>query len=429
MILIVGNILKDVYLNLDDHTEHFESDKNGTKWLDLSFDTSEHHYFSRNSSFGGAAVSLEVLEKLGLKAAVNSSDFSFDESKKSTPADAYRYILTADDHVSYLTPTIFQRTAFELPAETPDYIYIDRSANLSQETAQKIKNYLDSHPEVGLILHLKKSISPANNLLLPFSNLIFSENPNIPELKSLDLEKIIYLSEDALTYKNITEPISVERIDTLTHLSMFTIAATTVLGGFLLGRTVEESLGLARANVENAKLDTCLTLKELENITAIGSSDPELLAAAYLSAPASVPKELVEKLNPSKNYDKKSLMKLYKSGIRFAEIESETPEKIVKLAKACISAGLVPVIIPVFPSSGNLPITKVAIKAGEILDKLVKSLETENLNPRVLVIKVPKIKATKDYKEPSAESDISVATAEVINRHFSGELKSAVLAF
>ena len=61
-ILIVGNVLKDVYLNLDSRTEHFETDDDGTKWLDFSFDASRHHYFSRTSSFGGAAVSLEVLQ-------------------------------------------------------------------------------------------------------------------------------------------------------------------------------------------------------------------------------------------------------------------------------------------------------------------------------------------------------------------------------
>ena len=67
-ILVVGNVLKDVYLNLDSRLEHFETDKNATKWLDISFDASEHHYFNRHSSFGGATVSLEVLQKMGISA-------------------------------------------------------------------------------------------------------------------------------------------------------------------------------------------------------------------------------------------------------------------------------------------------------------------------------------------------------------------------
>ena len=66
-ILIVGNILKDVYLNLDTRTENFETDQHGTKWLDFSFNASEHHFYNRHSSLGGAAVTLEVLQKLGLE--------------------------------------------------------------------------------------------------------------------------------------------------------------------------------------------------------------------------------------------------------------------------------------------------------------------------------------------------------------------------
>ena len=36
-ILIVGNVLKDVYLNLDTLENNFEIDKNGVSWLDVNF--------------------------------------------------------------------------------------------------------------------------------------------------------------------------------------------------------------------------------------------------------------------------------------------------------------------------------------------------------------------------------------------------------
>ena len=77
-ILVVGNILKDVYLNLDSRTEKFEVDKDGVKWLDFGFNASEHHYFSRESSLGGAAVSLEVLSKMGINTTVTGSKLQFD---------------------------------------------------------------------------------------------------------------------------------------------------------------------------------------------------------------------------------------------------------------------------------------------------------------------------------------------------------------
>ena len=72
-ICIVGNVMKDVYLNLDSRTEPMETDQNGAKWLDVAFDTSEHHFYSRTSTYAGAAISLEVLEKMGIKSFINSA--------------------------------------------------------------------------------------------------------------------------------------------------------------------------------------------------------------------------------------------------------------------------------------------------------------------------------------------------------------------
>ena len=43
-ILIVGNITKDVYLRLDNRKNHFETDQNHIKWLDLAFDGTSHRY-------------------------------------------------------------------------------------------------------------------------------------------------------------------------------------------------------------------------------------------------------------------------------------------------------------------------------------------------------------------------------------------------
>ena len=96
-ILIIGNIIKDVYLNLDNRTEHPETDRNGTKWLDISFNASEHRFFNRNSSLGGAAVSLEVLQKLGLSASISGSDLDYnDTSTTHHSIAAHRYILIND---------------------------------------------------------------------------------------------------------------------------------------------------------------------------------------------------------------------------------------------------------------------------------------------------------------------------------------------
>ena len=84
-ILVVGNVLKDVYLNLDNRTESFEVDKHNTKWLDISFDASEHHFFSREASLGGAAVTLEVLSKIGLKTTITGSNLTYSNEGLTTP--------------------------------------------------------------------------------------------------------------------------------------------------------------------------------------------------------------------------------------------------------------------------------------------------------------------------------------------------------
>ncbi|MBQ6461666.1 fructose-bisphosphate aldolase class I [Candidatus Saccharibacteria bacterium] len=288
-ILIVGNVLKDVYLNLDSRFERFETDKNNVKWLDISFNTSEHHYFNRHSSFGGAAVSLEVLQKMGISAEISDSDFSFSEDSpaKQTPAKSYRYILISDDGVSYLTSSDFKTTTFIKPTTSIDYLYIDRSAHLSETSIKQVEAYLDSNPNVKLIIYLK---DPILNSLASRASLVFSEiNNGISEkryaLQSstikppvLDFKNTIYISQDALSYRNFTEPITIERIDKLTHLSAYSIAAATILGGFILGESVEKSLKLARANVENSNLNSVLSLTELKTLS-VEEDSLDLIAA------------------------------------------------------------------------------------------------------------------------------------------------------
>lgn len=277
-IIVVGNVLKDVYLSLDPRTEPFEVDSNGTKWLDFSFDTSSHHFFHRHSSFGGAAVSLEVLKNLGFEAKINTSDFSFDDPK-NTQTSEYRYILTSEDSVSYLVPTMPVNTKFEVPNTPPEYIYIDRSAHLTRETAEKIASYIITHQDVKLALYLKDPASLELESLVGLASLIITEDPNA----NLNYERTVFITNHNLTFKNITESISVERIDKMTHLSAYSIAAATIFGSFLLGKTVEDSLKLAKLNVENSNLDSTLSLHELNAMESEGDESLELIAATLMA--------------------------------------------------------------------------------------------------------------------------------------------------
>ena len=289
-ILIVGNVLKDVYLNLDTRTEKFETDQHGCSWLDLSFDASEHHFFNRSASLGGAAVTLEVLTNLNLKATISGSNLSItnDDTATNDRISTHRYILLSDNGVSYFTPTEHAITTFDTPDDFYDYIYLDRSAKLDQTTVNKIISYLNLSRNTKLILYIRNFDNPSLNQLINHTDLIFLEpSPDTPQL---DPKKVIHISSTHFSYLNITEPIFIDRIDTFTHLSSYSIAAATILGSFILGHSVEDSLKLARANVENSRLNATLPLNELQTIVTnfTRHTDLELTAANLVLPPKGI---------------------------------------------------------------------------------------------------------------------------------------------
>lgn len=93
-ILIIGNVLKDVYLKLDEQKNNFELDENGINWLELAFNGGAHSFFRRTSVYGGAAVSLAVLNQFGINASIMNSRTEMTAGEitwSDDPAD-YRYI-------------------------------------------------------------------------------------------------------------------------------------------------------------------------------------------------------------------------------------------------------------------------------------------------------------------------------------------------
>ncbi|MBR3256628.1 fructose-bisphosphate aldolase class I [Candidatus Saccharibacteria bacterium] len=295
-ILVVGNVLKDVYLNLDSRTEKFETDKSGTEWLDFSFNASEHRFFNRGSSFGGAAITLEVFKKMGLSVSIadNSIEYSDDEFKATNSSEVYRYILVSDNGVSYLAPSDFKTTIFNPADSSYDYIFIDRSAEIDMGTAKKINEFLDASKQTKLVLYLRNLENQYLNDLAGRAALVFLEQPTTPvseqtyapKLPEIPPEKLVNLSEKSISYLKINERLSLEHVDRMTHLSMYSIAAATVLGGFILGESVENSLRMARVNVENSRLDSVLSIGEIKELSSKHNSDDdiELIAASLMLA-------------------------------------------------------------------------------------------------------------------------------------------------
>ena len=305
-ILIIGNVIKDVYLNLDSRNEQFETDQHGTTWLDLAFNASEHHYFSRNPSLGGAAVSLEVLEKLGLDTSIYDTTVSFPDDRQSKDTDptnyranTYRYILITNGQVSYFVPSKFQTTTFTASDTPYDFIYVDRSANLTESSIQELENYLENHPKTKLVLYLHTGRITDYASILPRTDLVFtekhpsttsfSEKSSAPRLR-LDPYKTIYLSDQAITYAELSVPISINRVDILTHLSAYSIAAATILGAFILGYSIEDSLKMAKINTENSRLDSVLSLEELQRLSSepINNNSLSLIAASLVLHPKGI---------------------------------------------------------------------------------------------------------------------------------------------
>lgn len=278
-ILIVGNVLKDVYLNFDSRTADFEIDRHNVKWLNVGFNASEHFFYSRHSSLGGAAVTLDVLKKMGIEARISASKLKLEEDDKGIEAAFYRYILVSDEGVSYLAPIQTTDSLFASPINPVDYIFVDRSAHLSQKVAEKIASFLDEHRETKFVAYVKKNNKdPYLKELTNRADLLFVES-----MDGIEHENVILISDSEISYKDIKETVSIERVDKLTHLSAYSIMAATILGGFVLGETVEESLRMAKANVENSNLDSVLTLEEMKNLATMPAESIELIAASLVA--------------------------------------------------------------------------------------------------------------------------------------------------
>lgn len=264
-VLVVGNIFKDVYLNLDSRTEGFETDENGIKWLDLKFDASEHRFFSRVSSFGGAVIALEVLHNFGIEAELSGSKINFTEDGIDTGGnsvgDIYRYILVSDGQTTYLAPSYEHKTVFEMPEDFVGCIYVDRSANL--DNIEALVDYLEYYPETSLILHSRKNPRTKDEQrLFGLASMIISENETAEEFA----EKTVRIDKNTVFFGNNSIKIEPGREDLMTHSTIYTIIGATILGGIAIDKSIEDCLKLAKANVENSSLDSTLGIKALNEL-------------------------------------------------------------------------------------------------------------------------------------------------------------------
>lgn len=264
-ILIVGNITKDVYLRLDNRTNNFETDQDGIKWLDLSFNNSHHSYYSRVSIYGGSSISLEVLSRFGLDASISGTPATFLDGQfiAKDIHTTYRYILCQDENTSHLEPSEEVYTSWQVPTNNPDWIYLDSSAVISPKLATEIINYLNLSHSTKLALFVGRHANQGSSHikeLIARANLIINSIP-----LETKVDNNVFIGKDRIEYqgRRVFWTLSNKR-DILTRLSVHLTIAASMLGAIALGKEPGEALLLARANAENSKLSSTLNLSTLE---------------------------------------------------------------------------------------------------------------------------------------------------------------------
>ena len=267
-ILIIGNVLKDIYLKLDEHREPFEEGSDGTKWLNLGFDGSTHQFFNRASIYSGAVVTLEVLRNFGLSAEISDQPLAQDADLYTCDFKTtnYRYILAAGSQISYLTPSLKHPTTFTAKTLEKDteWLYVDRSATLDKTLVDQLVQLLDAHPTLSLAFYAPKRLPGFATPLLSRAKIIFTDQP-LPNRAIKG--KLCQFSEQELRLQHHKVKLGrLDKTEFYTHLTVYSIAAASVLGGLLNHKSEEDSLLMAKLNIENMKLDRTLSKDELETL-------------------------------------------------------------------------------------------------------------------------------------------------------------------
>ncbi len=277
-ILIIGNVLKDVYLKLDERNNDFEKDENNISWLELGFNGAAHQFFRRTSVYGGAAVSLSVLSHLGIDAKILGSKTEVQNGDILWQAepDNYRYILCHEGEITYFVPSSRKQTDWTTPAGTPEWILVDRSTFVSAKLVDEIKNFLKFSPTTKLAVHVKKNLSPSGRRLADMADVLFVEDePPIHKAEKIvdkiEIEKpntqlVCHISPRRISMGEEEESWHLSRTDMLTHLTVYSTIVATVLGVISVGGSAADAILWARINAEQATLESSLSARKLKQL-------------------------------------------------------------------------------------------------------------------------------------------------------------------
>lgn len=287
-ILIVGDVVEDVYLRLDEFGNDFERDERGVSWLDLGFDGREYGFFEQTSVYGGALVAWETLNRLGLEAEIVSAGESSDidgrpdeiisKLEKSHEVQK-QYLLCRGDEVVRLAPTRQRVLSWVEPKSQVDWIYVLKSARLTSDSMQRLMDFAKKHG-TKIAMYLAPYYNLTSYELAKRADLIFTENQaNLGDAGWRQKESnICEIGEDIIIMDGERAHWRVEKRNFMTRATICEIISATVLGGSICGKTVKDTLSLAKINVEHAKLNKTLSLKQLEKIMDEQETDIKLVA-------------------------------------------------------------------------------------------------------------------------------------------------------
>lgn len=277
---MIGNVLKDVYLKLDERQNNFEQDERGIDWLDLSFNGAEHRFFRRTSVYGGAAVTLSVLGRLGINSQIMGSNAEYKNGEiiwQGDPA-GYRYIFCHHGEITYFVPSERKATDWQMPKDIPEWILVDRSTFISERLVDEIKNFRKFSPTTKLAVHAERDKSPLGQRLAEMADLLFVEEepPVHSEEKIVDKidlgqpEKrlVCHITPQKIIFGEAEESWQLSRTDMMTHLTVYNTIVATILGVISSGGSLTDAVLWARINAEQATLDGSLSGRRLKELVA-----------------------------------------------------------------------------------------------------------------------------------------------------------------
>ncbi len=277
-ILIIGNVLKDIYIKLDDRHTDFETDEQGIDWLNLGFNGAAHKFYRRTSVYGGAAVSLSVLARLGVDAEIlnSQSEFQNGEIVWAGEPDNYRYILSHNGEITYFVPSSRKVTDWSMPKGTPEWILVDRSTTVSSRLVDELKNFLKFSPTTKIAVHMKKIESPDERHLADLADVLFVEDePAIHreekivdkvELDQPNKQLVCHVGPRHIRLSDAEESWCLSKADMMTHLTVYSTIVATILGVIAVGGSAADAVLWARLNAEGATLEGSLTARKLQEL-------------------------------------------------------------------------------------------------------------------------------------------------------------------